>query len=593
MMGTPEPRGKVVEGIKHLQTLDFVVLAGYLAAIVLIGSYMAKYVRHAKDYFVAGGSIPWWFAAISLWMSSFSALAFVTYSEIGYKYGLTALTLYWVTVPCMIIGAYLFVGRWRRARMVSPIGFIEARFSPSLRQWFVWTGFPLRFIDNSIKIYATAIFLVAAIPLLNMTSSVWITGLVIIAFSFLGGQWSVLVTDFVQFIIKVLVAFVVFFVALREVGGSGSFFAQMPADFKMVLHPPFDLYYYLTWIAVTFFSMNAGWSMIQKYNCVRSESDARKVVVGVALWNLVLPIILFAPAMFARVVMPDIPNARFSYAYISLKTLPVGMMGLMIAGLLSATLATLSNEYTMLSSVFTNDFYARKVRRDASQTHLIAVGRTSAIFIGLFTTLLAVFLQSVQGMNLFDIMTKAFGAFAPAIMAPLLAGILIRRINARGALWGIVGGFISGSVLLTLNIILLGVYRDQFLTDPTLKYWLNQGWTSTAIIINISVTVAGLWLGSVIGKTSDEERARTDEFFRQLERPFVLEAGERQKTPFPAIGVLVFFMGIGMTAVSLAVKYLYPNPGWFTINMTASGILLGSGAIIWLLSRKKQGAQTA
>lgn len=71
-----------MEGIKHLEMLDFVVLAGYFTAIILIGSYVAKYVRHAKDYFVAGAGIPWWFAAISLWMASFSALAFVMYSEI-------------------------------------------------------------------------------------------------------------------------------------------------------------------------------------------------------------------------------------------------------------------------------------------------------------------------------------------------------------------------------------------------------------------------------------------------------------------------------------------------------------------------------
>jgi solute:Na+ symporter, SSS family len=578
-----------MEGIKHLTALDFVVVAGYFAAIILIGLYVARYVRHTKDYFVAGAGIPWWLGAISLWMAGFSALAFVMYSEIGYKYGFTALTLYWVSVPCMLIGAFLFVGRWRRARMMSPIGFVEARFSPALRQVFVWTGFPLRFIDNSIKIYATAIFIVAAISsdAIDMTRAIWITGIVIIAFSFMGGQWSVLVTDFVQFIIKVLAAVIIFFVALHEVGGVGSFLSRMPADFKLVLHPPYDLYQYLTWIVLVFFSLNAGWAMIQKYNCVRSESDARKVVIGVALWNLVLPVILFAPAMFARVVIPDIPNARFSYAYISLKTLPVGMMGVMIAALLSATLATLSNEYSTLSSVFTNDFYAKKIRPGASQKHFIGVGRVSVVAIGLFTTLLAVLLQQIQGMNLFDIMVKAFTAFAPAIMAPLLGGILIRRINSRGALAGIVGGFVSGSVLLALNIILVGMYRDQFMTNPKLNYWLNQGWSSTSIIINFSVTIGGLFLGSLFGKTSDEEKARTDDFFLRLKETYVCETDPDRKSPFPAIGIVVILMGIGLTAVSFAVKYLYPQPGWFGINMTASGILLGVGVLIWLLARRK------
>lgn len=579
-----------MEGIKHLEGFDFAVLAGYFVIIILIGTYSARYIKHAKDYFVAGADIPWWLAAISLWMAGFSALAFVMYSEIGYKYGFTSLTLYWVSVPAMIIGAYLFVGRWRRAKMMSPIGFIEARFSPALRQVFVWTGFPLRFIDNSIKIYATAIFVVAAISneSLDMSRAIWVTGLVIIAFSFLGGQWSVIVTDFVQFIIKVLAVVFIFFVSLREVGGLGNFFSKMPIDFSTPLHSPYDPYQYLTWIVLVFFSVNAGWSMIQKYNCVRSEADARKVILGVAIWNFFLPIIMFTPAMFARVVLPDIPNARFSYAYISLKALPVGMMGVMIAALLSATLSTLSNEYTMLSSVFTNDFYARKVKKSASQPHLIAVGRLSVILIGLITTVLAVILQHIQGMNLFDIMVKAFTAFAPAIMAPLLGGILIKSINSRGALTGIIAGFISGSVLLALNMILLGAYREQFVSNPQLNYWLNQGWSSTSIIINFGVTIGGLWLGSVLRKTSEEERQRTEEFFRRLKTPYIHECAAHVKSPFPAIGVIVMIMGAGMTAVSLGVKYLYPIPGWFAVNMTAAAILLAIGLGIWLVSREKE-----
>jgi Na+/proline symporter len=266
------------------------------------------------------------------------------------------------------------------------------------------------------------------------------------------------------------------------------------------------------------------------------------------------------------------------------------MMGVMIAALLSATLATLSNEYTTLSSVFTNDFYARKVFRDASQKHLINVGRASAVLIGIITTVLAVILQHIQGMNLFDIMVKAFTAFAPAIMAPLLGGILIRRINSKGALAGIVGGFISGTVLLTLNMVLLGAYREQFLTNPRLNYWLNQGWSSTSIIINFSVTIGGLWLGSVLGKTSDDERRRTGEFFRQLDTPYVSELTVKQKSPFPAIGIVVILMGIGMTAISLAVRYLYPIPGWFTINMSASVVLLGLGLLILLVARMNESA---
>ena len=74
--------------------------------------------------------------------------------------------------------------------------------------------------------------------------------------------------------------------------------------------------------------------------------------------------------MLARVAFPGLENPRFAYAVISLKVLPVGLMGVMIAAIFSATLSTLSNEFTMLSSVLTNDFYARKINTGASEKHL-------------------------------------------------------------------------------------------------------------------------------------------------------------------------------------------------------------------------------
>lgn len=578
-----------MEEVKHLQSLDFTVIAAYFLIIILIGTYFAKYIRHAKDYFTAGANIPWWLAAISFWMATFSSLSFVTYSELGYKYGLTALTLYCIGIPGMLIGAQLFVGRWRRARQISPIGFIEARFSPALKQVFVWTGFPLRMADNAIRIYATSIFLAAALSSEHFTMSriIWLTGFITLGYSLLGGQWSVIVTDFVQFIILCLAVCMVFPLSIRAVNGFGAFFERMPEGFLKPLQGPYDFYQLLTWIVLIFFSFNAGWTMIQKYNCVRNERDARRVVYAVAAWSFIGPILFYTPSMICRVMFPDLENPRFAYAVISLKVLPVGMMGVMMAAIFSATLSTLSNEFTMLSSVLTNDFYARKINTGASEKHLIRVGRINSLIIGVLTILLAIALQHIRGMNLFDIMVKAYTAFAPAIMVPLLGGILFRRLNTKGTFTGIIAGFVSGTVLLVLNIILVGIYQDQFLSSPRLNYWLNQGWSSTSIIINFGVSIAGCWLGSIFSVTPEEERNRIAGFFKQLETPYETDTAAKVKSPFPVIGMIIALMGIGMGAVAFAVKHIYHKPEWFAINMLAAGILLVVGVSIWLLSRER------
>ena len=190
-------------------------------------------------------------------------------------------------------------------------------------------------------------------------------------------------------------------------------------------------------------------------------------------------------------------------------------------------------------------------------------------------------------MNLFDIMVKAYTAFAPAIMVPLLAGVLFRGLNSRGAYTGIIAGFVSGTFLLVLNIILVGLYQEQFVTNPRLNYWLNQGWTSTSIILNFGITILGLWLGSSYGKISKEESMRIDQFFKQLETPYETEISVKIKSPFPVIGIIVAVMGIGMTAAAFAVNVLYDKPGWFKLNMLAAVILLVVGVSIWFVSRER------
>ncbi|MFC1606970.1 hypothetical protein ACFL47_03275 [Candidatus Latescibacterota bacterium] len=578
-----------MEGIKQLQVIDYAVIAGYFIIIIGAGSYFSRYIRQARDYFTAGAEMSWWLGGISLWMATFSALGFVVYAELGYKFGLTIVTLYCLGIPAKIIGGMFFAKRWRRARQMSPIEFITNRFSASLKQVFLWTGFPLRILDNAVRLYATAVFLTVALSstIFGMNSIIVLISLIIFGYSFLGGQWAVIVTDFVQFIIICLAVLIMLPLALRDVGGFSGFLSRVPDDFTQVLQAPYNLYYIVSWVLLTMFVHNAGWSFIQKYNCVKSDRDASKLIYFVALIQFLTPFLIFSPAVLARVSLPAIDNPRFAYAYMSFKLLPVGLMGVMIAAIFSATMSTLSNEYTMLSSVLTNDFYAQKIRPKASQKHLIAVARINSLLIGIVTALFAISFHYIRGMNLYDIMVKSFTAFAPAIMLPLLAGLMVPRVNSKGALSGIIAGFVSGAGLLVLNIVLVGIYNEQFLESTRVNYWLNQGWTSTSILVNVAVTVIGMWIGSAYSTTSEDERNRTDAFFRQLDIPYENEGITQPHSPFPVIGIIVAVMGAGMAVVAFAVRTIYNKPEWFAINGAAAAILLTIGGSLWFVSRRR------
>lgn len=587
-----------------LQSFDYVVLVGYFAVLIFIGSYFRKYIKEAKDYFAAGASVPWWLSSISLWMASFSATFFVIYSQIAFKYGLVAVVIAWVPVPAMVFAYVFFAVRWRRARVITPLGFMSQRYNNLVHQVFVWTGFPLRLIDNALRILATAIFLVPAIGQrwFSLDVGIFVVGLIMIVYAVLGGQWAVLVTDFFQFSILCIAIVIMFGLSLGAVGGFDGLVAgvrsgpEAPTNFFHLIAPPYDFFYWIMFALVAFLSYNASWGLVQKYNCVPTEKDAKKVALGMGVLSFLGPLIFFFPALAARAYLPKIMGAAVLgrsdevYVLMALKILPVGIMGVLVAGMFSATLSTLGNEYNVLSGVLTKDFYHKVLRPGADERQVVKVGRVNTAMIGLLTTFFALALKYLKEVfNLIDILVKIFGAFGPAIMIPLLAGLVVKKANSRGAIAGVTAGTISGVSLVILNGILLAAYKDRVAVDPNLSYWLKQGWNSASIGINILSTVLGMWIGSASYRPPEDEQRRVREFLARMDvpsRPDV-EATRPRRSPFAMVGLALIVYGLILAAVA-ALTAVKASAFMVTALNAAAGLaMIGLGLAMRIRAGRK------
>lgn len=569
-----------------LHRVDYVVLLSYFAILIFIGTYFRKYIKEAKDYFAAGASVPWWLSSISFWMASFSATFFVIYSQIAFKYGIVAMVIAWVPIPAMVFAYFFFAIRWRRARVITPLGFMAQRFNKLVHQVFVWTGFPLRLIDNALRILATAIFLVPAIGQrwFSLDVGIFVVGLIMIVYAVLGGQWAVLVTDFFQFSILCIAILIMFGLSLNAVGGLSGLVEgvrsgpQAPMNFFHPLAPPYDFFYWIMFALVAFLSYNASWGLVQKYNCVPTEKDAKKVALGMGVLSFLGPLVFFFPALAARAYLPKIMGPEVLsrsdevYVLMALKILPLGVMGILVAGMFSATLSTLGNEYNVLSGVLTKDFYHRILRPEADESSVVKVGRFNTAMIGLLTTFFALGLKYLKEVfNLIDILVKIFGAFGPAIMMPLLAGLVIKKVNSRGAIAGVTAGTISGVSLVILNGVLLAVYKDRVALDPRFSYWLKQGWNSAAIGINILATGLGMWMGSATYRPPEEERKRVQEFIVRMDIPSQPDAVSQKprRSPFFMVGLALIVYGLVLAGVA----------GWTALqNASFQVVALNGGA---------------
>ena len=564
---------------------DKFVLIGYFVLMLGIGAYFYRYMRGMKDYFTGGNVIPWWLSGVSFYMASFSAFAFVFYSSLAYKYGFVAITLFWVTVPATMISVIFFSKRWRRARIDSPVEYLESRYSTTIRQLFAWHGIPVRIIDDSLKLIATGTFLSVGLGL-DLTQSMFWSGVIMLAYTFMGGLWAVAVTDFVQFVVLAAAVVVLLPLAVAKAGGAATFLSSSPAGFFRLTSPEYPWKYVICQVllySIAYSSIN--WSLIQRYFCVPKERDAYKVGWLVVVLNLVGTPIMFLPAMAARQFLPALGNEGQVYPMLCAALLPVGMMGLMIAAMFSATMSTLSSDYNVCANVLTIDVYRRLIHPKASQRELVLVGRFMTLLVGVLSLGLAFVLAATgKGEQQFRNMVTLFSIATAPVGIPMLAGLLSKRTTNAGAL----AGFLAG---VAVGIAMFIHYPNEFT-------FLGSVWKRENLLLLATTlaTLAAMTAFNFLLPSGPAMRERIATFLARLKTPIgqlpedtisAPATGEKVVSPFRVVGMCNILIG-GMMLVIL------PFSG--SLMAARMNLLIGAGLVVvgalmtWLGRSKKAAA---
>ena len=567
-----------------LHTADHIIIAGYFLLLTLIGVYFWRRMKHVRDFFTGGNAIPWWLAGVSFYLTGFSAFTFVAYSEMAYRFGFVAVTLAWSSAAAMVIGTIFLAGRWRRAGLVSPVEFLEERYSKHIRQILAWLGLPLKIIDDGLKIYATGVFVSVGLGY-DLQTSIIVCGVVMLLYTFMGGLWAVVVTDFVQFIILTLGVVVLFPLVFSQFDSVAAFVSSMPNGFLAPVNEPFSLIYVFAFYLLITLSYNGNWAFAQKFYSVKDERDARKAGMLAVALKIIGPPLFILPAMAAHSLLPELmtpPNSpQYTYAALSLKFLPVGLMGLMIAAMFSATMSTLSGDYNVMASVITEDIYRRLFDKEASQKRLVIVGRIATLLIGILTILIGISLIASARKGLFEVMVTVFGLFVGPMLIPMLAGLLSKKVTWRGAAAGIGVGLVSGlGFFLYKNFVL----ANQAGIDAN---WLRYDYEAISILTNFSVTILAMVLTTVLEKKTEADRAQIDAFFTKLSTPVDAEKTHAKQmgeifSPFKIIGWVTIGTGV-MLIVAGAVQ---PAGIGQYINLGAGFALCLLGAGLYGLHRR-------
>jgi len=571
----------------HLHGADIFILVGYFLLILGIGAYFYRYMRQMKDYFSGGNNIPWWLSGVSYYMSCFSAFGFIAYSALAFEYGWVAVTLFWVMAPATIVTALFMSRRWRRARIDSPVEYLEARYSPGVRQLFAWQGIPVRIIDDSLKLVAIGVFIKVGLGMETGPAMLW-SGLIMLAYTFMGGLWAVTVTDFVQFIVMVAAIVVLLPLSISAAGGVGEMIRESPEGFFRLTSEEYSWVYLCIQVllfCLAFSSVN--WALIQRLYCVPKEKDAVKVGWLVFVLSIFGPPLILLPAMAAPHFLEGVQDTNHVYPKLCVELLPAGMLGLIIAAMFSATMSMLSSDYNVAASVLTNDVYRRYIDPAASQRRLVWVGRLMTLVVGLIALGTAFLLARAEGDALFRSMVKLFSVATAPVAIPMIAGLITPRVTKTAAL----AGFLAG---LSAGIAAFFLCPDKFELFGAVARKEN-GIVLTATSVTLLWVVVVSWLDRRL--VSAAEREQVDGFLRRLEVPIgeakedqtpASPAGSAAISPFSVVGVSTAIIGVMMLIVLPWVK------GRLAVGMSLGvGLaLLGLGVAMAIVSRRRPRGQT-
>ncbi len=441
------------------QTIDGIVVGLYFAVILGIAWWVIRQKQKSStDYFLAGRNVGWFVIGASIFASNIGSEHVVGLAGTAAKSGLVMGHYELHSWLCLLLG-WVFIPFYMRSKVFTMPEFLEHRYSPGAR-WFLsvitLVGYVLTKI--SVTVYAGAVVFESLMGIDFWTGAftiVILTGI----YTVLGGLRAVLYTEALQAIVLLLGSVVVTIVGLIKIGGwntlveiagSQHFSLFLPADHPefpwpgMILAPPIiGLWYWCT-----------DQYIVQRTLSAKNEQQARRGTIFAGYLKITPFFIFMIPGCIAYALAKsgqlELASPDQAFPALVNALLPVGFRGLVVGGLLAALMSSLAAVFNSSSTLFTMDIY-KKLKPDASEKNLVFVGRLATLVLVACGLLWIPMMKYISG-ELYHYLQSVQAYIAPPIAAVFFLGIFWKRINGKGAMAALIGGFILGQIRLVLEL---------------------------------------------------------------------------------------------------------------------------------------------
>ena len=446
--------------------LDAFVLVAYLGGVTALGMYFGRKQRNATDYFVASHSIPWWALMLSIVATETSALTFI--STPGLAYGSTAGTGdlgFLQIVAGYIIGRFVvatvLLPRYFQGKMVTAYALLETRFGLATRRFTSIVFMVTRGLADAVRVFATAIPIALIISPsvenkgLVMPVAILILGALTVLYTYRGGMKAVVWTELLQASIYLLGALSAIVLLGQSVaGGWSAIFDQAATAGKLRV---VDTYWgfdraHTIWaglIGGAFLAMASHGTdqlIVQRLLSARNLRDGQKAIIGSGFvvflqFSLFLIIGLGLWAFYQGRIFPTTDQI---FPMLIIDRMPPGLVGLIIAAVVAATMSTHSGAINSLAASTTHDIYLPLTKRSADAPETLRMGKLFALIWGTVLTLGALLFRE-QGTPVVVVALGIASFTYGGLLGGFFLGVFWARANQRDAILGMSVGIAAMS----------------------------------------------------------------------------------------------------------------------------------------------------
>lgn len=447
--------------------IDSSIVVAYVLLCVLLGSRLGRSAKDLRGYFLSESNTPAWAIMISIVATETSSATFLSVPGVAYGGNFTYLQL----AVGYLIGRCL-VARWLmpayfRQQIISAYEILQTRFGTAVKTiasgLFIITrtlgdGLRLFLASKVVEQLLTQSGLIAAEHRLTMPIAIVIMGMATMIYTYLGGMSAVIWTDVIQFLIYITGAVISFYLIIGDIPDGWARYVEIASegdkfrmwDFTWDLSLPFTFWAGVVGgMILNMATHGADQMMIQRYLSARSERQASAALIasGVVVFAQFALFLGIGAALWVRekYIQPDIPlkgDAVFINYIVG--NLPVGVLGLVVAALLSAAMSTLSSSLSSSSAALLRDFLQPLSKRERSEESWMRTSRRLTILFGCLQMAVAWFATGLQESVVNNAL--AIASFVTGIILGIFClGLAFPKVGKNAALAGMVSGLAAVS----------------------------------------------------------------------------------------------------------------------------------------------------